>query len=587
MSGAEATSLGLDAALAKQNSPAGDGGATLVARLLSCLGARRWRVTDGDDLPSHGGEAADGLARKDSAEWQCPADFGDLPEHLLEAVFRHLVASRRQYHFAISSAWCVCCVTSRAGVSTCRADQDCSPRPVSGSRSGLLKCFVRRDSRPSGGGGTRFTFYMGRDPKLSHRARFLLCAVQASRSEFTLFLNSRAEGRPVGRLAANSFGTQYRLELAGMTLVGTLPPPGCAAYYAAAVAGRSRAAGAGGGRAPPGAPAAASWGRDAAAEAAAAAAAQQQREGIMLFAELKYKARVKGFMQPRRMKVLLPHPSQLSFQQALPHLACAPSPRGLAAAGGSRSTAAAAVAQGSGLGAAGAGEPSPSAEPVTPRFSAAPNTEGSLLPSLPGTPAASPVGPEHQAKPEASGLLPAGSSRMSRLLLKLGLSQASAACVTSGPNPAASEQPTSSGGGTVARDAVLHPRPWGAALAPPAPAPPPAPLPPVVLHNKAPHWNDGLRCWCLNFRGRVKLASVKNFQAWRFGAGPPPDDALLRSSAVSALALVREDDEAERVVMQFGKVDTDAYILDFKPTVLTAFQAFAICLSTFDSKLML
>lgn len=532
MSGAEATSLGLDAALAKQNSSAGDGGATLVARLLSCLGARRWRVTDGDDLPSHGGEAADGLARKDSAEWQCPADFGDLPEHLLEAVFRHLVASRRQYHFAIcgvNTTW------RRLGQAMffsqpwqalhliCHPTQlfCLSPRPVSGSRSGLLKCFVRRDSRPSGGGGTRFTFYMGRDPKLSHRARFLLCAVQASRSEFTLFLNSRAEGRPVGRLAANSFGTQYRLELAGMTLVGTLPPPGCAA------------------------------------------AAQQQREGIMLFAELKYKARVKGFMQPRRMKVLLPHPSQLSFQQALPHLACAPSPRGLAAAGGSRSTAAAAVAQGSGLGAAGAGEPSPSAEPVTPRFSAAPNTEGSLLPSLPGTPAASPVGPEHQAKPEASGLLPAGSSRMSRLLLKLGLSQASAACVTSGPNPAASEQPTSSGGGTVARDAVLHPRPWGAALAPPAPAPPPAPLPPVVLHNKSPHWNDGLRCWCLNFRGRVKLASVKNFQ------------------------LVREDDEAERVVMQFGKVDTDAYILDFKPTVLTAFQAFAICLSTFDSKLML
>jgi hypothetical protein len=34
----------------------------------------------------------------------------------------------------------------------------------------------------------------------------------------------------------------------------------------------------------------------------------------------------------------------------------------------------------------------------------------------------------------------------------------------------------------------------------------------VILQNKAPHWNEGLRCWCLNFRGRVKLASVKNFQ---------------------------------------------------------------------------
>ena len=36
-----------------------------------------------------------------------------------------------------------------------------SPRPVSGSRTGLLKCFVRRESKPPGGGGTRFTFCIG------------------------------------------------------------------------------------------------------------------------------------------------------------------------------------------------------------------------------------------------------------------------------------------------------------------------------------------------------------------------------------------------------------------------------------------
>ncbi len=34
----------------------------------------------------------------------------------------------------------------------------------------------------------------------------------------------------------------------------------------------------------------------------------------------------------------------------------------------------------------------------------------------------------------------------------------------------------------------------------------------MELRNKPPHWNQDLRCWCLNFRGRVKLASVKNFQ---------------------------------------------------------------------------
>jgi hypothetical protein len=65
------------------------------------------------------------------------------------------------------------------------------------------------------------------------------------------------------------------------------------------------------------------------------------------------------------------------------------------------------------------------------------------------------------------------------------------------------------------------------------------------------------------FRGRVKLASVKNFQ------------------------LVRAGDPTERVVLQFGKAEQDAFILDFNPMVLTASQAFGIVLSTFDSKLFL
>lgn len=46
----------------------------------------------------------------------------------------------------------------------------------------------------------------------------------------------------------------------------------------------------------------------------------------------------------------------------------------------------------------------------------------------------------------------------------------------------------------------------------PSPSRKAAQSPSVVLQNKPPHWNDTLRCWCLNFRGRVKLASVKNFQ---------------------------------------------------------------------------
>ncbi|PUZ41091.1 hypothetical protein GQ55_9G475900 [Panicum hallii var. hallii] len=34
----------------------------------------------------------------------------------------------------------------------------------------------------------------------------------------------------------------------------------------------------------------------------------------------------------------------------------------------------------------------------------------------------------------------------------------------------------------------------------------------LVLKNKSPRWHEQLQCWCLNFRGRVTVASVKNFQ---------------------------------------------------------------------------
>ncbi|GLC42680.1 hypothetical protein PLESTB_001126600 [Pleodorina starrii] len=92
---------------------------------------------------------------------------------------------------------------------------------------------------------------------------------------------------------------------------------------------------------------------------------------------------------------------------------------------------------------------------------------------------------------------------------------------------------------------------------------PAAPARMVRLQNKAPHWNDALMCWCLNFRGRVKMASVKNFQ------------------------LMATADGAGRCVMQFGKVEEGLYILDFNPCVLTAAQAFAAALSTFETKYLL
>lgn len=86
---------------------------------------------------------------------------------------------------------------------------------------------------------------------------------------------------------------------------------------------------------------------------------------------------------------------------------------------------------------------------------------------------------------------------------------------------------------------------------------------PLVLKNKAPRWHEQLQCWCLNFHGRVTVASVKNFQL---------------------VASTENGVQCEKVILQFGKVGKDAFTMDYRYP-LSAFQAFAICLSSFDSKI--
>ncbi|XP_027450965.1 tubby-related protein 3 isoform X1 [Zalophus californianus] len=81
----------------------------------------------------------------------------------------------------------------------------------------------------------------------------------------------------------------------------------------------------------------------------------------------------------------------------------------------------------------------------------------------------------------------------------------------------------------------------------------------IELHNKAPVWNDDNQSYILNFNGRVTQASVKNFQ------------------------IVHENDPDD-IVMQFGRVAEDVFTLDYSYP-LCALQAFAIGLSSFDSKL--
>ncbi|XP_023564152.1 tubby-related protein 3 [Octodon degus] len=81
----------------------------------------------------------------------------------------------------------------------------------------------------------------------------------------------------------------------------------------------------------------------------------------------------------------------------------------------------------------------------------------------------------------------------------------------------------------------------------------------IELHNKAPVWNDDTQSYVLNFHGRVTQASVKNFQ-------------------------IVHDNDPDYIVMQFGRVADDVFTLDYNYP-LCALQAFAVGLSSFDSKL--
>lgn len=90
----------------------------------------------------------------------------------------------------------------------------------------------------------------------------------------------------------------------------------------------------------------------------------------------------------------------------------------------------------------------------------------------------------------------------------------------------------------------------------------------TILKNKAPRWHEHLQCWCLNFHGRVTVASVKNFQL---------------VATVDQSQPGGKGDE-ETVLLQFGKVGDDTFTMDYREP-LSAFQAFAICLTSFGTKL--
>lgn len=77
--------------------------------------------------------------------------------------------------------------------------------------------------------------------------------------------------------------------------------------------------------------------------------------------------------------------------------------------------------------------------------------------------------------------------------------------------------------------------------------------------NKPPKWHEQKGAFVLNFNSRVTEASVKNFQ-------------------------LIDINDPDKVYLQFGRVGKEAFTLDFQYP-LSAFQAFAMCLSVFDFKL--
>jgi tubby-related protein 1 len=80
------------------------------------------------------------------------------------------------------------------------------------------------------------------------------------------------------------------------------------------------------------------------------------------------------------------------------------------------------------------------------------------------------------------------------------------------------------------------------------------------LQTRKPIWSDDLEAWTMDFHGRVKLASKKNF-------------------------LLVSENAPNEVLMLFGKVSKSHFSLDFKAP-MTVMQAFCIALTSFADKML-
>jgi len=84
----------------------------------------------------------------------------------------------------------------------------------------------------------------------------------------------------------------------------------------------------------------------------------------------------------------------------------------------------------------------------------------------------------------------------------------------------------------------------------------------LALQNRPPWWNVELGAFVLNFGGRVSVASVKNFQ-------------------------LCDRNDQDHIMLQFGRIaGRHSFTMDFQHP-LTAMQAFAIAISSLQSKISL
>ena len=91
----------------------------------------------------------------------------------------------------------------------------------------------------------------------------------------------------------------------------------------------------------------------------------------------------------------------------------------------------------------------------------------------------------------------------------------------------------------------------------------------LYFDTKTPSWNEQLGARTLNFNGRVKLASKKNFLMVPQANNESMDDEF----------------GADTVCLRFGKVLKDKFSLDYRHPI-SPMQAMGLCLSSFANKLI-